>query len=196
MRPELDSRDEELAKAKKGGERQREGRQGREAQRRGAGRAAELRTALEESKSECEGLRAMAESARLSAPAVRDTPKESLVPMSEQGGGQTAFGKYQRKITELEAECSSLRSQLAGMANSSPRAECWHQGSGDPQRQRQRVASHPAPTRASARSTLCILYASTSVSYTVLHILRPGRPPLYVFALIQTTCCCILVEMK
>ena len=121
LRPELDSRDEELAKAKKGGERQRE--RADKAEKLNGEAQAELlrlRTALEESKSECEGLRAMAESARLSAPAVRDTPKESLVPMSEQGGGQTAFGKYQRKITELEAECSSLRAQLAGMANSSP----------------------------------------------------------------------------
>ena len=73
-----------------------------------------LRGACEEARAEAEAARALAEQQRRSAPPVRDAPKESLAPMADKaGGGGSAFGKYQAKVSALEAECATLRGQLA-----------------------------------------------------------------------------------
>lgn len=118
LRPELEGREAELAKLKKAVETHR-ARADRAEKLHAEAQADALRISgdLVEARSECEELRAKASAATLSAPAVRDPPKESLAPMAD-GSGQTAFGKYQKKITELEAECASLRSQMANMVPS------------------------------------------------------------------------------
>ena len=38
--------------------------------------------------------------------------------MGGSADGHTAFGKYQKRVGELEAECAALRSQIAQMAPS------------------------------------------------------------------------------
>lgn len=119
LRPELDSREVELAKGKKALEKQRE--RADKAEKLNGEVQAELlrlRASLEEARADADSLRALAESSRLSAPAVRDAPKESLAPMGGSADGHTAFGKYQKRVGELEAECAALRSQIAQMAPS------------------------------------------------------------------------------
>ena len=117
LKPELEEREKEAAKARKLADKfEKRAMQAEQERSELHAEVLRLRTAIEEARAEVEEARALADEQRRSAAGLRGAPKESLASLGDKT--QSSFGKFQHKITALEAECAKLRAQLAQLQQS------------------------------------------------------------------------------